>query len=310
MVLRRNRDVEGGMKGREAGYEAEKIKHNAGGVCNWPAARIGLAVVIPTPVPMRPSVSLIIPQPCNESWAAMTPHAAGRHCAACQQTVVDFTRHTDAEILAHLAKAAGARTCGRFAAGQLERPLQRAAPAAPTRWRTWLAAAASVWALRETSGLAARAQGPGEQRPTAAPAAPPAEYLRTQRRPSAETAEAWTLRGVVREVLPSHEGVPGATVLLKGTVIGTSTDAEGRFELAVPAALADAGPVTVRISSIGHVSQDMAIAAGSADLTVDLMVETQMLGGAVVCQVIQPWWYPRSLYSRSRYWLTHPFRRG
>ena len=257
---------------------------------------------------MRHTVSLAIPQPCNESWAAMTPQAAGRYCAACQQTVVDFTRHTDAEILAHLARAAGARTCGRFAAGQLERPLQRAAPAAPTRWRAWLAAAAAVWALRETNGAAARAQTPAEQRPT--PAATPAEYLRTQRRPDTEAAaETWTLRGTVRE-LPGHEGVPGATVLLKGTVIGTSADAEGRFELVVPAALAAAGPVTVRVSSIGYETQDKVVTAGNANLAVDLVMRAQMLGGAVVCQIIQPWWYPRSLYNRGKYWLTRPFRRG
>ena len=85
----------------------------------------------------------------------MSPVANGRHCAACQKTVVDFTLKTDAEILAHLARAANGPTCGRFAAGQLERPLQRAAPAAPTRWQVWLAAAVAVWGLREASSPAA-----------------------------------------------------------------------------------------------------------------------------------------------------------
>ena len=81
----------------------------------------------------------------------MSPVANGRHRAACQKTVVDFTRKSDAEILAHLARAANGPTCGRFVAGQLERPLQRTAPAAPTRWRVWLA----VWGLREASSPAA-----------------------------------------------------------------------------------------------------------------------------------------------------------
>ncbi|GAB3292168.1 hypothetical protein ACFQT0_07390 [Hymenobacter humi] len=84
---------------------------------------------------MHPAVTLSIPQPCHQSWAVMTPTASGRHCAACQKIVVDFTLKTDAEILAYLAGAANGRPGGRFAAGQLERPLQRAAPAAPTRWR-------------------------------------------------------------------------------------------------------------------------------------------------------------------------------
>lgn len=244
----------------------------------------------------------------------MTPQATGRHCAACQQTVVDFSRHTDAEILAHLAKAAGARTCGRFAAGQLERPLQRAAPAAPTRWRAWLAAAAAVWALRETNAPAARAQAPAEQRPTAAPAAAPPEYLRTQRRPETETAaETWTLRGTVREA-DTPNGVPGATVLLKGSVIGTSTDAEGRFELAVPAALMATGAVTVSFSSIGYQTQETVLTKASASepLEVALRVSYYELTGDVVCRtpITPPWpWHLRRFYGWSKYWVLRPFRR-
>lgn len=134
---------------------------------------------------MRLAVSLTIPQPCHQSWAAMTPVAAGRHCAACAKTVVDFTQQTDAEILAYLAGAASNRTCGRFAAGQLERPLQRAVPAVPTaRWRAWLAVAVAVWAMREGVGEPVKAQaasaewraryGGGGPAPAAEPLATPA----------------------------------------------------------------------------------------------------------------------------------------
>ena len=114
---------------------------------------------------MRTTTTLHIPQPCPESWAAMSPTGTGRHCAACAKTVVDFTLKTDAEILAYLARAGNSRTCGRFAAGQLERPLQRAASAAPTaRWRAWLAAAVAVWGLREGFTFNAQAQAATEWR--------------------------------------------------------------------------------------------------------------------------------------------------
>ena len=114
---------------------------------------------------MRPITFLVIPQPCHESWAAMSPTAPGRHCAACAQTVVDFTLKTDAEIMAYLAGAATGRTCGRFAAGQLERPLQRVVPAALSgRWRAWLAAMVAIWALRESIGTEAKAQTATEWR--------------------------------------------------------------------------------------------------------------------------------------------------
>ncbi|QKG53958.1 hypothetical protein [Hymenobacter sp. BRD67] len=71
---------------------------------------------------------LRLPQPCPESWDAMTPASGGRHCAACQKTVIDFSQKTDAEILSVLWQVAG-ETCGRLRADQLNRPLLAPTPA-------------------------------------------------------------------------------------------------------------------------------------------------------------------------------------
>lgn len=79
------------------------------------------------------------PAPCAESWAAMTPNNLGRHCLACQKTVVDFTLKSDAEILAYFQQVSAGRTCGRFRVGQLERPTRPLLGAPPPRWQRWLA---------------------------------------------------------------------------------------------------------------------------------------------------------------------------
>ncbi|MFK8055144.1 MAG: T9SS type A sorting domain-containing protein [Saprospiraceae bacterium] len=52
----------------------------------------------------------------------MTPTQQGRHCSACAKTVVDFTKMSDAQVLAHLKKASD-ETCGRIRNDQLGRPL-------------------------------------------------------------------------------------------------------------------------------------------------------------------------------------------
>ena len=123
------------------------------------------------------------------------PAAAGRHCAACEKTVVDFTLKTDAEILAFLAGAVSGRTCGRFAAGQLERRLPRAAPAAPTRWRAWLAAVA-MWAVRKGVGESVEAQTPIEIRIL------PARGRQNEKLPDREVAAPeLILRGIVLDSL-------------------------------------------------------------------------------------------------------------
>ncbi len=252
---------------------------------------------------MRRAVSLSVPQPCSESWAAMLPTAAGRHCAACAHPVVDFTLKTDAEILAYLARAAGGRTCGRFAAGQLERPLQRAVPVASTaRWRAWLAAAVALWAVREGSSVTAQAQAPAEWRarywggpaPTvpvaetpetpaavaplearkaiAAPAPPPVAQHFVMGAPvavaaigvrSGAAAAPVGLRGVVVDSI-SGEGLPGVTVLLPGTQIGASTGPTGEFTLLVPAEQVLPAGVRVQVSSIGYTTQRRVVTAATA----------------------------------------------
>ncbi|MCR5888001.1 hypothetical protein LRS06_09455 [Hymenobacter sp. J193] len=109
-------------------------------------------------MPARPTLS--VPQPCHESWAAMTPTAQGRYCAACSKVVVDFTRMSDAELLAFLQRQP-ATSCGRFTSQQLNRPL--AVPAAHTPWRRWLAAAALALGLSEVVASSAQAQAPVSQ---------------------------------------------------------------------------------------------------------------------------------------------------
>lgn len=43
---------------------------------------------------------LRIDRPCDEEWSEMRREAGGRHCAACDRTVVDVTRATAAELTA------------------------------------------------------------------------------------------------------------------------------------------------------------------------------------------------------------------
>ena len=71
--------------------------------------------------------------------------------------------------------------------------------------------------------------------------------------------------------------LPGATVVVKGvTGLGASTDADGRFTLAVPT-----GNETLAISSIGYVAKEIKL-AGRTDLNVQLVVDNQALNEVVV----------------------------
>ena len=72
-------------------------------------------------------------------------------------------------------------------------------------------------------------------------------------------------------------GLPGVTVLLKGTSVGTSTDVEGNYALSVP----DPTTGVLLFSFVGYKSQEAAI-GGRASIGVALATDTEALGEVVV----------------------------
>jgi len=264
-----------------------------------------------------PALLLHIPQPCSESWAATTPTAAGRHCAACQKTVIDFTQLSDAEILEQLARAGTAGTCGQFRGSQLERPLKLLVAPAPARWRTWLAAAVAIWGLREGMGLAANAQVRSEQRPTAVPAPTP-EQLQLKRRDDYEgmAPATRTLRGVVLDAT-TGEVLPGVSVVLHGSTIATASNADGEFTLAIPTDMFSGEAPAIDFRYLGYLAQTKVLADFAFEqplYKVALEADFKGMTGEVV--VTSLWmrplppapWHPRRLYYWGKYWLTRPFR--
>ena len=162
---------------------------------------------------MAPSL-FSIPQPCSASWAAMAPTADGRHCAACQTEVVDFTRLSTAEILAYLAQRGRRPVCANAHAAQLAAP-------APVRWRRWLLAGLALLGW----------QAPAQAVP---PVRPP---LATVGGKPEKPGAAVIVRGTV---LDDRNGQPvaGVRVLISNTAYGTVTDEKGRFELVMAASWA------------------------------------------------------------------------
>lgn len=71
------------------------------------------------------------------------------------------------------------------------------------------------------------------------------------------------------------EGLPGVTVLVKGTTQGTSTDANGNFTIDVPAG------GSLVISSIGYATQTIAVGSQTT-LAIQLATDAQQLSEAVV----------------------------
>lgn len=84
--------------------------------------------------------------------------------------------------------------------------------------------------------------------------------------------------GTVSGVVLDEQGrpIPGATVLVKGTTIGTATDREGRYSLTLPS-----NAQNLVFSFIGFVLQEERI-QGRSNVSVNLIPDTQMLSEVVV----------------------------
>lgn len=157
-----------------------------------------------------------IPNPCAERWAAMTPTAAGRHCAKCQTEVVDFTRMSEAEVLAYLEVRKGQRVCALMVAPAVvpQHPKRR------SRVGRW------AWALAALFGWHPSAATP---LPLPSAASPP------HRPPQAPIV----VRGVVLDD-SLNAPVSGVSVFVAGTSYGVVTDQRGEFVMTLTS---DWGPV-------------------------------------------------------------------
>ncbi|WP_188814302.1 SusC/RagA family TonB-linked outer membrane protein [Hymenobacter cavernae] len=84
-----------------------------------------------------------------------------------------------------------------------------------------------------------------------------------------------TVKGTVKD--NTGAGLPGVTVLLKGTTIGAATDTQGNFSLSVP----DPATGVLQFSFVGYKQQEVAI-AGRTTVDVTLGVDTKALDEVVV----------------------------
>ena len=183
---------------------------------------------------MKKELYIHIPKPCQEDWQQMTPVTNGRYCNSCTKQVVDFSTMSDVEVLNFLSRSTG-KLCGRFSTDQLQRPLQ------PTkeepRKSLWLAAFMPLLLLFDRSSAQRKAPV------TPVVVQEPQKLLL----PMGESLVGDTL---VQETKPSQKSIPilisgsviedrknpiaGATILLKGSHIGTMSDNKGVFKLSIP----------------------------------------------------------------------------
>lgn len=205
----------------------------------------------------------------------MTPTADGRHCGSCQHEVVDFSRMTEPEVVAWLARPAAGTICGYFRAGQF------AAPTPTPRWRRWLVAAVTLLgvepvltACQTTAPANSTSTGATEQADTHADA------------PKGQV----TIRGRVLDD-STGTGIAGAELFIGDTPYGAVTDEQGNFSFTMLSAWSAVAQNTIQLRVQGspfvHKQQVVPVTVSPAPAPLTVRLESVPGRGQIMGKIVR-----------------------
>ena len=176
-------------------------------------------------------VKLSIPEPCHEDWEQMTPTERGRFCAACEKVVTDYTQWSQTELTEQIKK--GNLGCGRFRLDQLQHTY-----VLEPQSQAWRRAASLLFPLLlGGANLAAQSSLP--------PITKTERTLSEKKTTPSDERGPIILSGTVID--ETGEALIGASIYIKETFTGTSTDHNGFFSLS-----AKSDTETLVISYMGY----------------------------------------------------------
>jgi hypothetical protein len=220
---------------------------------------------------------LNIPKPCSENWNAMHSTNEGKFCNLCSKQVIDFTVLTDTQIIQYFEQQQG-KTCGRLTQEQIERInllLQKQENEQPNLWRIF-AWALSASTLTSTAILQeAKAENIVYQEVTNKK--PFTQLINTT---TNDTIKEFVITGKVISV-EDGTALPGVTVSIKGSKIGTQTDIEGAYKLDI-SEFTNQPEVIIVFSFIGMKTQEHKVNLQDSVCDVGLKIDENLLNGEVV----------------------------
>lgn len=225
---------------------------------------------------MTKKFQLQIPEPCHESWDNMTPADKGRFCGSCQKTVIDFTRMSDAQLIAFFKKPATGSTCGRFYGDQLNRDYE-----IPRKRLPWIKLLFQIVipALLFTSKAKSQVQIRTGDTTYVEPGKGDMDLIRLGK-PAIDTSRIKKISGKITD--DKGKPIPYATVMVKGTKTGAMAKEDGSF---IINPYLSGSTATLQFSSVGFASKEILIdTSGSLSIcsAVRLTELRGYLGGLVV----------------------------
>lgn len=229
----------------------------------------------------------------------MTPVEQGRFCQQCAKTVVDFTTFNEKQIQQYFQQHRGS-VCGRLQTHQLQTQLTpKKHYSTPSRLALFLAIG-----LSGSSGLVIAQNN--EQRLPLYILKPVVQSIDPDAAGSSDSLLADSTYRIIGRVWSEDEAtgpIPGATVYLQGTNIGTYADKEGYFELKLIDKPKDSVELTFSFIGFQAVTKPIDF---SDKITVDvgkitLVMDTAALGELIIVNnnpIRGLWWKLKGLFTQ------------
>jgi hypothetical protein len=214
----------------------------------------------------------------------MHPTTGGRFCGNCQKTVVDFSAMTDGEISRQLQRSTG-NFCGRFASHQVNRPLEMARASYSFSFPKTLLGVSLFLGGTLPESRAQTSNALVSQRPIN-------EVNRGEKehQPPTETNPTDTLRVVRGRVIDAEDKslMPGVSILIKGTNLGTNSNEKGEFALRIPPEL-DKTSTALVFQFIGFMPTEVALGRFEMNATLTLKLSSEIMGDMVCVRKPNVW---------------------
>lgn len=203
---------------------------------------------------MKKNISISVPNPCSEQWSNFTSTSTGGFCSSCSKNVIDFTKMGDDEIRDFFNNKP-AHSCGRFRSDQLKDYTYSEPIKIHSGYALLKAGFVSLLLVLISKNASAQNVNTKTNTEVVQPACKNREEKNVTNNPDQ------IIKGVVKSQ-DDNQPLPGASVYLKGSTIGISTDEKGRFQF--PQQLAEGDVIT--FSFIGFETQEYVIPKDASDV--------------------------------------------
>ena len=167
------------------------------------------------------AISIKIAEPCNQNWELMDGRNDGRFCESCNKCVVDFSNHTNAEIIKYLSSSKN-DVCGRVTNTQLNQ-LNYYSLTVPSNknWLKYLSVLAIGVSVLVNDASANSYKEPLEI----------TNFTSSLSNKEFKKISTKIIYGYVYD--ENKKPISGATVMILNTKLFATTDSNGRYEISI-----------------------------------------------------------------------------